>query len=81
MKVNGKQLRGDYFAYDNCHKIYILENDKEINEAKSYGYEIYHIDDLEKIYNESCSLRFIYPWNLEDDDIYSCQFEECVFSK
>ena len=25
IKINGIEVVGDYFAYDGCHKIYILE--------------------------------------------------------
>ena len=25
MKINGKQVTGNKFAYDGCHKIYILD--------------------------------------------------------
>lgn len=26
MKINGKEVIGKSFAYDNCHKIYVLED-------------------------------------------------------
>ena len=40
MRINGKQVIGDYYAYDNCHKIYIIEDEDDMKQAKEYGYSI-----------------------------------------
>lgn len=29
MKINGKEVLGTKFAYDGCHRIYIIEDDKD----------------------------------------------------
>ena len=59
MKVNNKEILGNKIAYDGCHKIYIIKNEEEIIEALKYNYKLYDLDELEEIYNNSCSLRFI----------------------
>lgn len=79
MKVNGKEITAKYFAYDGCHKIYILENDQNILEAKEYNYSILNIDKLHECYLNSCELRFISNWDLTID--YAEQFKEAIFEE
>ena len=67
---------GDKFAYDNCHKIYIIEDEQDEQEAKEYGYNIYPIEDIKSAYYNSCSLRLISNWKLTKR--YVKQFEEDV---
>mgnify|MGYP003292173738 CR=1 FL=1 len=76
MKINGTEIKGNKFAYDNCHKIYIIEDNEDIEQANEYGYKIYDIKDLESAYENSCDLRFISNWKL--DKSYVEQFEENV---
>ncbi len=52
-------------AWDTCHKIYITCNEDEVEEAKSYGYEIHPVEDLREIWDKSCPLRFIELWNVD----------------
>lgn len=76
MKINGKQVIGNKFAYDGCHKIYILEDKEDIEDIKNKGYnenDIFDIKDIEKIYNSSCSLRFIYNWKLTKTYVSQCE--------
>ena len=51
-------------AYEGCHKIYLIKDEKDIREAKACGYRIHDIDKLEMLYDVSCSLRFISDWKL-----------------
>ena len=79
LKVNGKHIMSNgYFAYDGCHKIYIIEDEKDIEEMFKIGWEykeIYPIEKLEDIYfNDTCSLRFIESVKL--DEIYVPQLME-----
>ena len=62
MRINGKQVIGDYYAYDNCHKIYIIEDEDDMKQAKEYGYSIYDIKTLQRAFEDSCSLRVISNW-------------------
>lgn len=77
MKINGMEVKGNFFAYDGCHKIYVLENRDEILEAESNDYEIFAIRDIENAYNNSCELKFINNWSLTT--VYVGQFETVKF--
>ena len=77
MKVNGIDVVGDAFAYDGCHKIYVCECQSDKEEAKEIGYEIIGIEYLEEVWSNSCSLRFIYNWELSEH--YVGQFEDAEF--
>jgi len=75
MKINGQVVVGKEFAYDGCHKIYIIEDEEDKKEAID-GYTILPISLLKKTYENSCSLRFIHNWKL--NKTYVLQFEENV---
>ncbi len=77
MKINNKEVKNKLFAYDGCHKIYLLENESEIKEAKKTGYNILPIEKLEEAYNNSCSLKFINMW--KDCKTIIEQFKEAIF--
>ena len=77
MKLNGIELEATRFAYEGCHKIYIIGNEEESKEAIDIGYDLYSIDELEDVFNKSCSLRFINSWDCEKR--YVKQFEEAIF--
>ena len=79
MKINNIDVTARHFAYDGCHKIYLLDNKEDIEEAKSYEYDIYPIKELKKSYWYSCGLRFISGWSPEFKT-YVSQFEEAVFT-
>lgn len=53
------------FAYDGCHKIYIMENIEDVMLFTALGYDIYPIERLKETWKNSCSLRFIYSGNLK----------------
>lgn len=78
MKINGVRVKGRKFAYDGCHKIYVIEDIEDEKMAED-GYKIYPIKDLEEAYRRSCDLRFIYNWKLTKT--YVAQFEEATFEK
>ena len=78
MKINGKETQAKSFAYDGCHKIYLLENEEEWEDALSNDYDVYPISMLQEKFYRSCSLRFISPWNLDKRN-YVNQFEEAEF--
>lgn len=55
------------FVYDNCHKIYIVEDNDDIQSVKElWGEnEIFHaIEELPIVWQNSCPLRFIDNWKL-----------------
>ncbi len=76
MKINGKEITQKQFAFDGCHKFYLLE-DHEMDEAANLGYIICPIEELEKMYKYACPLRFINAWDLSE--CYAHQGENAVF--
>ena len=80
MKINGIEVTATQFAYDGCHKIYLLETEAELKEALEYGYRIRPIEELEDTFEDSCSLRFISGWTPEFKS-YVEQFEPAVFTE
>ena len=64
-------------AYDGCHKIYICENNEDIEEAKKAGHKIHELNELEDLFNKSCALVFIYNWNFTE--FYVGQGESAKF--
>ena len=56
-------------AWDNCHKIYLLLDDEQVEITRGYGYDPLITAEeatpdemmrkLEEWYNDSCGLRFI----------------------
>lgn len=73
MKINGQTVNGNKFAYDGCHKIYIIEDEQDEIDARDLGYDIYSILDY---YNSSCPLRFISNWKLNKH--FVLQYEDIV---
>lgn len=81
MRINGNEVVGKEFAYDGCHKMYIIENESDRATAFENGYEendIMDISELERTYGDSCSLKFIS--NMKLDKMYVEQFEDAIFS-
>lgn len=78
MEINGMEvITNGFFAFDGCHKIYICENDGDVEKMKEYGYDILPISQLPETYAESCPLKFIN--NVELDKQYARQCEEAEF--
>lgn len=79
MKIDGKEIKAKQFAYDGCHKIYLIEDTDDLKEAKDIGYDIYDIKLLKETYDDSCSLRFIDNWKLTEQIVP--QFETAKFEE
>lgn len=51
------------FFFDGCHKIYLIEDEEDkklfLSENNYLTEDIFKIDELEDIFNNSCPLRFI----------------------
>ena len=69
MKLNNVEIKQKYFAFDTCHKIYVLSNQKEMFQAILLDYEIKEIQEIVKTYNKSCGLKFISYWDLRKPKI------------
>lgn len=66
----------EQFAFDGCHKIYLIQDEADREEARECGYDILNIDRLESAFEHSCSLRFIHDWKLKKTYIEQFEFEE-----
>lgn len=77
MIINNKNTEAEEFAYDGCHKIYLIEDEKDKQEALETGYELYPVSVLKEKFNTSCPLKFISNWKLNTRFVE--QFEEAVF--
>lgn len=55
----------DRIAWDGCHKIYLITTQDQAAQAVSYGYELLDVSEIWRVYEESCSLRFIEFWEVE----------------
>lgn len=81
--INDIEVKGNKFVWDNCHKIYIIEDDSDLIDCMEKwgtlvnGTDIFDITEIENIYHKSCSLRFINNWKL--DIQYVRQFEGAKF--
>jgi hypothetical protein len=73
MTINHKETKAEHFAYDGCHKIYLLETPEDVLEARLEDWDIRPISSLRETYNQSCGLQFISNWKL--DTSYVEQFE------
>lgn len=72
--VNGTRIWTDEFAWDGCHKIYIVTDQESRDQLEGYGYDFFPIDELQDAWAHSCSLRFISDASLSVD--YVSQFED-----
>lgn len=79
MKVNGIEITAKKFAFDGCHKIYLLNDKQSEKEAKENGYEIYPIKHLMECYIYSCSLRFINIWGGNFDSVVKQNSDKITF--
>ncbi|CAB5220024.1 hypothetical protein UFOVP232_28 [uncultured Caudovirales phage] len=76
--INGKTTTAKKFAFDGCHKIYLLEKAGDEADAIDTGYDIFPISELQSAYDGSCGLRFISDWSLTKS--FVPQFEDAVFA-
>lgn len=60
------EIKANMIAYDGCHKIYLITNNNEADEAKSYGYRLAPVGYLNVIWESACPLRFIEFWDVEN---------------
>ena len=77
MKINSIEITQKTFAYDGCHKIYLLNSDDDKKEALDLGYYILPINQIEEVYLNSCELRFINTWKSLESIVG--QYENAIF--
>lgn len=77
LTINDTVITAIGFAFDGCHKIYLLENEKDCEKMHDYGYDLYLIEGLPEAWLHTCSLRFIESADLTTT--YVRQFEPAFF--
>lgn len=77
MKINGKTINAKEFAFDESHKIYIIENKEQLEKHIELGYNILDISKLEETFKNAGELRFIRTGDLESivEQFESANFE------
>lgn len=78
LTINNQSTAAQKFAFDGCHKIYLLESAGDEADACAIGYSILPIAELQDAYEGSCALRFISNWALTIDFVE--QFEDATFA-
>lgn len=58
-EINNTPITQDRFAFDGCHKFYLIDTKDDEKTLRGYGYRIYPITDLPMAWDDSCPLRFI----------------------
>lgn len=79
---NEYEVDAELFVFDGCHKIYLVEDEDDIKSVKEMWGEnekLYKIDELPRIWNESCPLRFISNWKLTQQYVRQCYDAEFEF--
>ena len=69
MKINNIEIKAKKFAFDGCHKIYILDSERQTKAAIKCGLDIKNIEGIIDTYNTSCQLRFVRFWDLRKNGI------------
>ena len=78
--INDIEVTAATFAWDGCHKIYLCNDDADVERMRDCGYEdgdFYPIENLPEIWSNSCDLRFID--SADTETAYVKQFEDACF--
>lgn len=65
--INGTKVRADEFAWEGCHKIYVVTDQASRDQLVEYGYTFYPIAELQEVWDSSCGLRFISDASLNQE--------------
>ena len=69
--INGQTSPATEFAWDGCHKIYLLDNGDADKNGKA-GYKVLPVSELQRVWDQSCPLRFINNWALDKNYVPQC---------
>lgn len=65
VKINDIEIKQKQFVFDGCHKIYLVD-ESDLADCESKGYDLkkdlFPIDQIAKVFWNTCSLRFIETW-------------------
>lgn len=63
-KIDAIEASDLMVAFDDCHKLYLVEGEEEIADASQTGYDLYPAKEIRSLINRSCGLVFVSAWNL-----------------
>lgn len=71
------------FFFDGCHKIFLIENKKQIKEMFGKGWEkedIYPIKAIQEVYDTSCMLKAVWFCDTDKDPlVLQCERRKVTF--
>ena len=73
IKINNKSVTCDAFAFDGCHKFYLIQSEEDRIEAVRIGYKVLPLNELAKTFYQSCPLRFVENWALTEGYVPQCE--------
>lgn len=79
IKINGVEINAKNYFFDGCHKFYFIEGEKAKEHFFNNNWEesdIFPIEQLDKDFWNSCSLRFIDSYN-GDTDTFKSVIPQC----
>jgi hypothetical protein len=74
LRINGKVVDAEEFAYDGCHKIYLIFTAEDRAAMLGHGYgegtsSILPASELARVWEQTCFLRFISRADLRGPDV------------
>ncbi len=75
LKINGNVVEATEFAYDGCHKIYLITWGGDRDLMFDYGFteaDIHPIETLPEVWEDTCPLRFISSADLSVHYVEQC---------
>ena len=65
LALNTFDTKAKEFAFDGCHKFYLIQTKEDRANALEIGYDLYPMNRLPSMFQHSCPLRFINTWKLK----------------
>lgn len=78
LTINGEPVEATHFAFDGCHKLYLIDSSKSHATMSGYGYsaeDIRPVSELAQVWEQTCPLRFIHWADLRSPDVVPQGYE------
>ncbi len=76
--INGEPIQATHFAYDGCHKIFLIDTSETRRQITGCGYsaaDILPVSELARVWQQTCPLRFIHWADLRRPDVVPQAYE------
>jgi hypothetical protein len=77
LKINGHAVKATEFAWDGCHKVYLVTTPAGREQIVDCGYDMLPVSELPAVWERTCFLRFINPADLHGPSLVE-QGEDAV---